>query len=76
MTNKQDRRVRIKHRVRNKISGTAERPRMSVFRSDSRFMYKSLMMKVDVHLPQPPLWVWIKCQRKNKLQRWVKRLPK
>jgi len=34
MTNKQDRRVRIKHRVRNKISGTAERPRMSVFRSD------------------------------------------
>lgn len=34
MSNKQDRRVRIKHRVRNKISGTAERPRMSVFRSD------------------------------------------
>ena len=34
MTNKQDRRVRIKHRVRNKISGTAERPRMSVFSSD------------------------------------------
>ena len=34
MSNKQDRRVRIKHRVRNKISGTAERPRMSVLRSD------------------------------------------
>lgn len=36
MTNKQDRRVRIKYRVRNKISGTAQRPRMSVFRSDKQ----------------------------------------
>src|SRR5574344_119528 len=36
MTNKQDRRDRSKHRVRNKISGTAERPGMSVVRSDSQ----------------------------------------
>ena len=33
MTTKIERRVKIKYRVRNKISGTAERPRMSVFRS-------------------------------------------
>ena len=35
-TNKIDRRLRIKHRVRNKISGTAELPRMSVFRSNKQ----------------------------------------
>ena len=34
--NKADRRVKIKYRVRNKISGTAERPRLSVFRSNEQ----------------------------------------
>ena len=36
MTIKLDRRQRIKYRVRNKISGTAECPRMSVFRSNKQ----------------------------------------
>lgn len=36
MTSKKDRRIKIKYRVRNKISGTAERPRMSVFRSNKQ----------------------------------------
>ena len=35
-TSKINRRLRIKHRVRNKISGTAETPRMSVFRSNKQ----------------------------------------
>lgn len=35
-TKKEQRRTRIKYRVRNKISGTAERPRMSVFRSNKQ----------------------------------------
>lgn len=34
MITKTERRNKIKHRVRNKISGTADRPRMSVFRSN------------------------------------------
>ncbi|MBR2318556.1 MAG: 50S ribosomal protein L18 [Bacteroidaceae bacterium] len=34
MTTKIERRTKIKYRVRNKISGVAERPRMSVFRSN------------------------------------------
>mgnify|MGYP007087621637 CR=1 FL=1 len=34
MTTKIERRVKIKYRVRNKISGTAERTRMSVFRGN------------------------------------------
>jgi len=36
MITKIERRIKIKHRVRNKISGTAERPRMSVFRSNKQ----------------------------------------
>ena len=36
MTTKIERRVKIKYRVRNKISGTTERPRMSVFRSNKQ----------------------------------------
>ena len=33
---KEARRVKIKYRVRNNISGTADRPRMSVFRSNKQ----------------------------------------
>lgn len=33
-TNKQERRQRIKFSIRAKVSGTAERPRLSVFRSN------------------------------------------
>lgn len=36
MITKIERRIRIKHRVRKKVSGTAERPRMSVFRSNKQ----------------------------------------
>jgi len=36
MTTKLKRRIKIKSRVRSKISGTAERPRMSVFRSNKQ----------------------------------------
>ena len=36
MTTKIERRTKIKYRVRNKISGVAERPRMSVLRSNKQ----------------------------------------
>ncbi|MGL4227092.1 MAG: 50S ribosomal protein L18 [Tannerellaceae bacterium] len=36
MTTKELRRLKIKYRVRNKISGTTERPRLSVFRSNKQ----------------------------------------
>ena len=36
MTTKIERRIKIKYRVRSKISGTAERPRMTVFRSNKQ----------------------------------------
>lgn len=36
MITKSERRTKIKYRVRHKISGTASRPRMSVFRSNKQ----------------------------------------
>ena len=36
MTTKIERRIKIKYRVRNKISGTTARPRMTVFRSNKQ----------------------------------------
>lgn len=36
MITKIERRIKIKYRVRNKISGTAERPRLTVFRSNKQ----------------------------------------
>ena len=36
MITKQERRIKIKYRVRDKISGTLERPRMTVFRSNKQ----------------------------------------
>ena len=36
MITKIERRIKIKYRVRAKISGTAERPRMTVFRSNKQ----------------------------------------
>ena len=33
---KLERRVRIKHRIRKRVSGTAEKPRMTVFRSNKQ----------------------------------------
>lgn len=35
-TKKEQRRIKIKYRVRNKISGTTARPRLSVFRSNKQ----------------------------------------
>ena len=35
-TKKQERRIKIKYRIRKKVNGTAERPRMSVFRSNKQ----------------------------------------
>ena len=36
MTTKIERRIKIKHRIRNKVSGTAGCPRMTVFRSNKQ----------------------------------------
>ena len=35
-TKKVERRIKIKYRIRKRVNGTAERPRMSVFRSNKQ----------------------------------------
>ena len=46
MVTKQERRTKIKYRVRNKISGTPERPRMTVFRRNKQ-IYVQLIEDVN-----------------------------
>ncbi|MCD7972100.1 MAG: 50S ribosomal protein L18 [Candidatus Azobacteroides sp.] len=45
-TNKQERRQRIKYHIRSKISGTAEQPRMTVFRSNKQ-IYVQIINDVE-----------------------------
>jgi len=42
MKKKQDKRIRLKARIREKIHGTQERPRLSVFRSN-KFIYAQVI---------------------------------
>ena len=42
ITNKTDKRIRLKAKIRAKINGTAKRPRLSVFRSN-KFIYAQII---------------------------------
>lgn len=42
MQTKQDKRIRLKKKIRTKIAGTSERPRLSVFRSN-KFIYAQII---------------------------------
>src|SRR5689334_1624040 len=42
MQNKQDKRIRLKKKIRTKIKGTEARPRLSVFRSN-KFIYAQVI---------------------------------
>ncbi|OGI95402.1 50S ribosomal protein L18 [Candidatus Nomurabacteria bacterium RIFCSPLOWO2_01_FULL_42_17] len=42
MQNKTDKRIRLKRKIRTKIKGTAERPRLTVFRSN-KFIYAQVI---------------------------------
>lgn len=48
--NKIERRIKIKFRIRKKIVGTAERPRLSVFRSNKQIYAQIINDKVGVTL--------------------------
>jgi large subunit ribosomal protein L18 len=45
MQNKQDKRIRLKRRIRMKIKGTEARPRLTVFRSN-KFIYAQVINDV------------------------------
>lgn len=42
MQNKTDKRIRLKAKIRSKIDGTSERPRLSIFRSN-KFIYAQVI---------------------------------
>ena len=42
MNKKQEKRIRLKKKIRTKVKGTSERPRLSVFRSNS-FIYAQIV---------------------------------
>ena len=44
---KEERRLRIKRRIRKIVSGTAERPRMSVYRSNAQISVQLIDDKAD-----------------------------
>lgn len=46
MINKTDKRIRLKKKIRAKITGTGERPRLSVFRSN-KFIYAQVINDVS-----------------------------
>ena len=45
-TKKEQRRIKIKFRIRKHVNGTAERPRLSVFRSNKQ-IYAQVINDVD-----------------------------
>ena len=57
MTTKIERRIKIKYRVRNKVSGTTERPRMSVFRSNKQIYVQISTICLVRHWLLPLHWV-------------------
>ena len=64
-TKKVERRIKIKYRIRKNVFGTAERPRLSVFRSNKQIFWK--VKHSHLHL----LWVWRLCRRSSRLRRLV-----
>jgi ribosomal protein L18 len=46
---KQERRIRIKHRIRKRMSGTKEIPRMTVFRSNKQIYVQFVDDVLEAH---------------------------
>ena len=49
-TKKGLRRIKIKYRVRKRVSGTAERPRLTVFRSNKQIYAQIINDETALHL--------------------------
>lgn len=69
-TNKIERRIKIKFRIRKKVNGTAERPRMSVFRSNKQIYVQvidDLARKTLVSASSLGLEAMPKCEQASKV---------
>ena len=72
-TKKVERRIKIKYRIRKKVNGTAERPRMTVFRSN-KGIYVQIVDDSWVNMEKPFTSVVTKKHPKRKVA--VKNYPK
>ena len=70
-TKKVERRIKIKYRIRKNVFGTAERPRLSVFRSNKQIYAQVINDWKVKHSHLHPLWVWRLCQRSSRQRRLV-----
>ncbi len=73
MTTKKERRIKIKFRIRKKVNGTAERPRMTVFRSN-KGIYVQIVDDTWVNKEKPFTSLVKKNHSKNKVE--VSNYPK
>lgn len=69
MVTKIERRQKIKYRVRNKISGTADRPRLSVFRSNKQIYAQVINDEEGKTLVAASSLGMEKCQRRSRQQK-------
>ena len=72
-TKKEERRIKIKYRIRKKVNGTPERPRMTVFRSN-KGIYVQIIDDSWVNTEKPFTTLVAKKHPKRKVE--VKNFPK
>lgn len=71
---KLERRIRIKHRIRKVVNGTAERPRMSVYRSNKQISVQLIDDVANVTIVAVSSLdkdIVSKCKGKNKIEQAV-----
>ena len=70
-TKKVERRIKIKYRIRKSVFGTAERPRMSVFRSNKQIYVQVINDLEGKRLQQHRRSASRLCRRLSRPPRWV-----
>ena len=76
MTTKIERRIKIKTRIRGKISGTAERPRMTVFRSNKQIYVQLVDDLAGKTLAAASSRGMEALLKKSWLQKWDRKSPR
>lgn len=76
MTTKIERRIKIKTRIRGKISGTAERPRMTVFRSNKQIYVQLVDDLAGKTLAAASSRGMEAAPKKSWLQKWDRKSPR
>lgn len=76
MTTKIERRIKIKTRIRGKISGTAERPRMTVFRSNKQIYVQLVDDLAGKTLAAASSRGMEAAPKKELLQKWDRKSPR